>query len=460
MNILTLLHALLFLLYWLTNLGYHADVNGFLANATGLGLPFVAIFMLVAALVGGWALARLVRKSQRGRWPFWIAGGIFVILFYGSFIYLFQQDPVQSARLGQLLDYFRLPLDAALLLAAAWFLPRLPVRPRWVAWAVWIGLAGLPLLVAPGNVVRGAVPDKPVLMAHRGASMLAPENTMASAEQAIAVGVYGLESDVLVSQDGRLFLMHDATLARTTSVAEVFPGRERAPGSDFTWEELGRLNAGAWFVEADPFGTIVSGLVSAAQAQAYRSEPVPSLADWAGLVARNDLAFVFDLREPPDGHPYRGQMLALALDELAAAGAGPKVWMLVGGADEIALVRARLPQAQLAAGIDGLNPPGADELTGAGYTVVNSEYSLPDTAIRAYRQAGLWVNLWTVDEPWQFSRLWLAGASSTTTNASHLLARLARPVFGMSWTVYLLVWGLLIASALVVFVRGRRAEAK
>lgn len=50
------------------------------------------------------------------------------------------------------------------------------------------------------------------------------------------------------SYDGVPFLMHDLTLQRTTNVHEVFPNRTDAPASMFTWAELERLNAGAWFL--------------------------------------------------------------------------------------------------------------------------------------------------------------------------------------------------------------------
>jgi hypothetical protein len=43
--------------------------------------------------------------------------------------------------------------------------------------------------------------------------------------------------------------MHDEQLSRTTDVASVFPARITAHSSDFSWAELQRLNAGAWFLE-------------------------------------------------------------------------------------------------------------------------------------------------------------------------------------------------------------------
>ena len=62
--------------------------------------------------------------------------------------------------------------------------------------------------------------------------------------------------------------------------------------------------------------------------------------------------------------------------------------------------------------------------------------------IQAYQRSGLWVNLWTVDEPWQYSRLWHSGADSVTSNNVHILAGMTQPVMTLSYSVYLVVWGL------------------
>jgi hypothetical protein len=60
--------------------------------------------------------------------------------------------------------------------------------------------------------------------------------------------------------------------------------------------------------------------------------------------------------------------------------------------------------------------------------------------IRTYQDAGLWVNLYTVDEPWQFSRFWLSGVDSITTNNLHLFTTLNQPVFSLPLASYLALW--------------------
>ena len=77
---------------------------------------------------------------------------------------------------------------------------------------------------------------RPYLLAHRGASGYAPENTFAAFDRAIAQRADGLETDVRASKDGRLVLMHDARVDRTTDgEGEV---------AELTLAELEKLDAG------------------------------------------------------------------------------------------------------------------------------------------------------------------------------------------------------------------------
>jgi glycerophosphoryl diester phosphodiesterase len=95
-------------------------------------------------------------------------------------------------------------------------------------------------------------------VAHRGASAYAPEHTLAAYQLAIDQGADFVEQDLAVTRDGVLICLHDASLERTTNVAEVFPdrhttltfeGRTRKAwlANDFTLAEIKQLDAGAWF---------------------------------------------------------------------------------------------------------------------------------------------------------------------------------------------------------------------
>lgn len=84
---------------------------------------------------------------------------------------------------------------------------------------------------APGSPTR--------VIAHRGFSGAAPENTLAAIESAIELGADMVEFDVTVSADGELVVIHDPTLKRTTN--------GRGMVMEKTLEELQQLDAGSWF---------------------------------------------------------------------------------------------------------------------------------------------------------------------------------------------------------------------
>ena len=85
---------------------------------------------------------------------------------------------------------------------------------------------------------------RPLIIAHRGASALAPENTLAAFRRAIADGADGVEFDVRLSKDRVPVVIHDSTLGRTAGI------KKRV--ADLTAEELSRLDAGSWFNVAHP----------------------------------------------------------------------------------------------------------------------------------------------------------------------------------------------------------------
>jgi glycerophosphoryl diester phosphodiesterase len=80
---------------------------------------------------------------------------------------------------------------------------------------------------------------KPWVIAHRGASGHAPENTMAAFQRAVELGAGFIETDLHLTRDARFVAIHDAILERTTN------GRGNV--HDFTLHELHRLDAGHWY---------------------------------------------------------------------------------------------------------------------------------------------------------------------------------------------------------------------
>lgn len=101
-------------------------------------------------------------------------------------------------------------------------------------------------LSAEAKVVRDYV-KKDIVIAHRGSTFWAPEETEAAFRWARNMGADYLEIDLQRTKDGVLLALHDNNLRRTSNIESVFPGKEDYPVSYFTLAELRKLDAGAWF---------------------------------------------------------------------------------------------------------------------------------------------------------------------------------------------------------------------
>jgi glycerophosphoryl diester phosphodiesterase len=95
--------------------------------------------------------------------------------------------------------------------------------------------------------VAFAAEDRPVVIAHRGASGYLPEHTLPAKALAHAMGADYLEQDIVLTKDGVPLVMHDIQIDTVTDVAKCFPDRHRANGHfyaiDFTMAEVRQLHA-------------------------------------------------------------------------------------------------------------------------------------------------------------------------------------------------------------------------
>ncbi|MFG3251675.1 glycerophosphodiester phosphodiesterase family protein, partial [Streptomyces sp. NPDC048187] len=105
-------------------------------------------------------------------------------------------------------------------------------------------LGGLALALSSTGAHAATGPD---VIAHRGSSGMAPENTAAAIDLAVRQRADYVEIDVQRTKDGKLVNFHDCTMERTTDIENLYPGRPHYRVSDFTWNELRRLDAGTWF---------------------------------------------------------------------------------------------------------------------------------------------------------------------------------------------------------------------
>lgn len=116
----------------------------------------------------------------------------------------------------------------------------LHVPPTFLLLVIMIVGAGMAQAAAAAAAAAARPASRPLIIAHRGASGHAPENTMAAFELAIELGADAVELDVRRSLDGALVVIHDATVNRTTT------GEHRGFVSRLTLAQLKTLDAGSW----------------------------------------------------------------------------------------------------------------------------------------------------------------------------------------------------------------------
>jgi glycerophosphoryl diester phosphodiesterase len=97
----------------------------------------------------------------------------------------------------------------------------------------------MPRIASPSLTTDRQPPTTVLIIGHRGAAAVAPENTLVSFERALADGADGIEFDVRLARDGVPVVIHDSTLRRTA----LRPGRIAGLSST----ELGEMDAGTWF---------------------------------------------------------------------------------------------------------------------------------------------------------------------------------------------------------------------
>ncbi|MEV1200032.1 glycerophosphodiester phosphodiesterase [Microbispora rosea] len=270
-----------------------------------------------------------------------------------------------------------------------------------------LGLIAAIVLIALTSTLTPVVPataaSAPLVVAHRGASAYAPENTVAAFELARDRGADMFELDVQETEDHRLVLMHDTTLGRTTDVEEVFPGRAPWRIGEFTLAEIRRLDAGSWF------------------SRKYAGEAVPTLGEALRAMRDSGLGLLLEIKEPRlypgiearvaeeigRDPAWRGRIVVQSFDWNSMRrfhGLMPRVPIGLLGTPRI----AELPG--LARFADQINPPYAD---------VTAEY------VRRVHRLRMKVLAWTVDDPAAVRRLIGAGVDGVITNKPDVVRELA-----------------------------------
>lgn len=243
-----------------------------------------------------------------------------------------------------------------------------------------------------------------LVIGHRGASGTAPENTLAAIAEAARQGADFAEVDVALSKDGVPVLAHDATLERTTDVAQVFPERATWNVAEFTLAELRLLDAGSWFDER------------------FAGERIPTLREALRLFRQCELGMWIELKSP-EIHVRLDQAVADVLRTtpggwLSAPDRARWLRVTSFNFESVARFAAETKGAVPVSGICEQVPDDATlrELGGWMEFLIPDYRQLRAGDIARMRAAGLRTAFWTPNDPVAMSGLLAQGAEGLIQN--------------------------------------------
>ncbi|MBN2356169.1 hypothetical protein JXO59_08650, partial [candidate division KSB1 bacterium] len=227
------------------------------------------------------------------------------------------------------------------------------------------------------------------IIAHRGASGLAPENTMAAFVRAIEIGADYFELDVRVSNDDSLMLMHDDTINRTTSGSGAIAG--------LTYEQLRTYDAGSWF------------------SLAFAGEKIPTLAEALdlALAAPYPVGVVIEIKA------VTSTIVQKVITAVQQRNMQDRVIISSFNFNQIATSKQIDPSipVQLFGTITQAN---INQVADIGGEWVGTGGAVTQALLDSTHAKGMFLNKWTVNNSPEMAALFALGVDAITTNFPNL----------------------------------------
>ncbi len=236
----------------------------------------------------------------------------------------------------------------------------------------------------------------PRWIAHRGAGKLAPENTLAAFRLGAEHGYRMFECDAKLSADGVVFLMHDATLERTTGGQGI--------GGDLPWQALSQLDAGSW------------------HSRRFAGEPLATLKALARFCLANRYLLNIEIKPTPGTDAATGEAVARLAARLWA---GAQVPPLLTSFKPEALAAAQQAAPDLPRGllVDTLWDGWFDKALALECVAVVANYALWNaTNVARVKNADLKCLSYTVNDDWAAEHLLALGTDGIITDRVDLFS--------------------------------------
>ncbi|WP_407270810.1 glycerophosphodiester phosphodiesterase [Radiobacillus sp. PE A8.2] len=230
--------------------------------------------------------------------------------------------------------------------------------------------------------------------AHRGASAYYPENTLIAFEKAIELGATGIETDVQMTRDGELVLIHDESLQRTTGINSLV--------KDISYDLIKDADAGSWFHQ--DFSTV----------------RIPKLAELLELVKDTNVTINIELK---NGILFYPTLEEKVIELIRTYGITDRV--ILSSFNHYSLVKVKEIAPEITTGVlfmEGLYQPWnyAKQL---GATALHAiTYATQPELVAEARNYGIIYNTFTVNNKIQMEQLISGGVAGIITDYPDRLA--------------------------------------
>ena len=227
---------------------------------------------------------------------------------------------------------------------------------------------------------------EPWVIAHRGASGSAPENTMAAFRRAVELGAGFIETDLHLTRDARFVAIHDTTLDRTTN--------GHGAVRDMTLAQLRELDAGKWFDRE------------------FMDERIPTLEEILDFAKSRDVVFYLELKYDSAWGMHHALVGALRGVDNAS-----RTMVISFDRAQIEAVRKLDPGIMTGWLVEVMDGDPVKEAinVGARQLCPRADLITPDLVDRAHRE-DLLVATWTVNDPVEMRRVIAAGVDGVMSN--------------------------------------------
>ena len=226
-----------------------------------------------------------------------------------------------------------------------------------------------------------------VRIAHRGASMIAPENTLAAFSKAIEIGMDAIELDLHGTVDGEVVVIHDSSLDRTTNL--------RGPVNQTTLETIKQADAGSWFNPQ------------------FAGEPVPTLAEALEFITDKTMA-VLEIKDSLISEAVVEKVCEMNVLERIVI-----ISFHISVLESVRQLEPRIPTGYLIGSSNGNTHPIqlCQQISTLGSSLLNVNHHLI-TAEFAYEVCRRGISLWswTVDDVNRMRQMLAFGVQGITSN--------------------------------------------